>query len=299
MWLTVLINLSILCTVTGVEFDAEGFMTIRNWSYAPKESSAYQQRRLGSNGTASILHSYSGVQRQKQIIEIGAIVAYILLALGILITIFSWFLQWKTVENRVYRRQSNIDWESSIFRTESTLVPPIDEEEIQDVLVEYERITAHLRNNPVKDFIHSKTANVVFKKTSPVVTPFIWKSSTLPSSNKKGAKHIAKPIILDDVFDEKGASESSVNLYTFPVFDGIDDRSKDDKGFKSQSIRKSLSFYMKGGMFEIFRSKHETQNVISPSVNTSPSTKRLSIQLDSVTIPRARSKESSTFQLIL
>jgi len=295
MWLTVLINLCILCTVTGVEFDAEGLMKIRNWSYASKESSVNQHRRLGSNETSSILYSYSGYQRQKQIIEIGATAAYVLLAVGILLIIFSWFLQYKTVENTVYRWQSNIDWETSIFRTESTLVPPIDEEEIQDVLDEYEHITAELRDNPAKDFILSKTTNAVFKNTRPVVTPFIWKSSTLPSSNEKSAK----PIISDDVFDEKGNSESSVNLYSLPVLDGIDSRSKDDKGFESPSIRKSLSFYMKEGLSEISRNKHKTRNVDSLSVTTSPSINRLSIQLDSVTIPRTRSKESGTFQLIL
>jgi len=299
MWLNVLINLSILCTLTGVEFHAEGLMTIRDLSYASKESSVFQHRRLGSNEAASTLYSYSGVQLQKQIIEIGAIVAYILLALGILLIIFSWFLPFKTVENRVYLSQGNIDWESSIFRSDTTLVPPIDEEEIQDVLVEYERITAQLRNDPAENFILSKSANAVFKNTRPVMTPFIRKSSTLPSSNKKGAKHLAKPIISDDVFDEKGASESSANLDTLPLLDEINSRSKYDKGYESPSIRKSLSFHMKEGMCEIFRNKHKTQNVDSLSVNTSLSTKRLSIKLNSVTIPRPRSKESGTFQLML
>jgi len=299
MWLTVLVNLSTLCTVTGDEFDAEGSTTIRDWSYASKESSVYLHRRLGSNEAPLTLYSYSGVQRQKQIIEIGAIVAYILLALGILLIIVSWFLPYKTGEDRVYLSQANIDWESTIFRTESTLVPPIDEEEIQDVLVEYERVTAQLRNNPAKDFIISKSANSVFKNTRPVVTPFIRKSSTLISSNTKGAKPLTKPIISDDIFDEKGASNSIVNLYAIPVVDGIDSRTKDDKGLESPSIRKSLSFYMKEGTFEIFRNKYNTQQVDSLSVNTSPPTKRLSIQLDSVGISRPRSKESGTFQLIL
>jgi len=289
MWLTALLNLCIMCTVTGVEFEAEGLLTARDWSYASKESSVYWHRRLGSNESALSLTMDSGVKVQKLIIEIGKIVVYILLALGILLFIFSWILPWKTAGNEQYFSQSNIDWERAIFRRDSTLVPAIDEEEIKSVVLEYER-TARLYNNRANDFTYCKNTNAVFNNTRPVVTPFTRKLSTLPPSNRIVAEHLVKSNILDDVFEKcalsENASESSVNLGTLPFLDGSEIRSKDDKSLKSPSVKKSLSFYFNQGLFETDPNKQKIQNTnYSLSIDTSSSVKRLSIQVNSVGIP--------------
>jgi len=162
------------------------------------------------------------------------------------------------------------------------------------VLVEYERITAQLYKNHSMDFIRCKSVGAVFKNTKPVVTPFVRKSSTLPSSNNGGADHLTKPMILDDVSDEKGtASDSSINLCALTPSEGFEGESKEDNSFEPPRIRRALSFYiMRDGTFEISRGKQRLQKDDSVSIITNPSVKRLSMQPDSVTIPSERSKDS-------
>jgi len=242
------------------------------------------------------VNSRSGIQLQYRIIEIGAIVAYTFIALWILLIVFSWIHPWKTSEAEIYSSNVSVDWKNSIFRTESTLVPPIDEEEIRSVLVEYKRITAQLHSIHAMDFTRCKSVGAVFKNTKPVVIPFVMKSSKLPSRNNGGAEQLTTPVIPDDIFDEKGtASDSSVKLCALPGSERVDSGSN-DIGFESPRIRRALSFYtMRESMFEISRTKPKLQKDDSSTIVTNPSVTRLSIQLDLVTISSQRSTESGEF----
>jgi len=259
MWRTVLFNLYLVFTVTGRWVDEQGLLTIKDWSYPSEESLVYWHRRLAGNESASSMNSHSGIQLHHLITEIGVIVAYTLIALGILLIIFSWIYPWMAAETEIYTSQVSVR-KSAIFCTDSALLTPIDGEEIQSVLVDYERITAQLNKNHAMDFARCKSVSVVFKNTKPVVTPFVRKSHTLPSSSNGGAEILTKPIITDDVFDENGtASDSSTNLCALPGLEGFDiSRSKDDISFESPRIRKALSFYiMSEGTFEISRGKQK------------------------------------------
>merc|ERR550534_2873944 len=118
------------------------------------------------------MNSRSDIQNHHVITEIGAIVSYTFIALGILHIIFSWIHPWKTAEE-IHASKPSVAWRSSIFRTESIIVPPIDKEEIKRVLAEYERISAQLLSNDLRDFTRCNSVSAVFKNTKPIVTPFV------------------------------------------------------------------------------------------------------------------------------
>lgn len=298
MRLTVLWNLCILHTVSGVQVNAGVLLTVRDYSYLKEESLVYQHRRLGGNESTSSWISHSGIHQRQLIIEIGLIVGYILLAIGILCIIMPWILSWKTTRNGIFRSQHNLYLRNSADCTESILIPPIDKEEIRIVLDEYERITAQLHNWSATDFTRCQTIKPVFKNTRPVVTPFVRKSSTL-SPNNKSLEHIAKPTISDDVFVEKStAFRSKVNLSTLSGLEEVDSRSEDDKSRNSPDIGRGLSFYKKDGKFQIYRSKRKLEKFGSRSTNTSTSAGRLSIQLGSNRLPGHFCTDSTGFQFI-
>jgi len=299
MWLTVLPSLCILRMVSGVQVDVGGLLTARDWPYPTKESLVYQYRRLGRNESTSLVNSHSDIHLRQLIIEIGVIVGFILLALGILCIIMSWVLSWKNARDGIPQSQGKPDPGKSILRTESILVPPMDAEEIQSVLEEYERITAQLQNWSATDFTKCKTIKAVFKDTRPVVTPFVRKSFKLPGNNKRSTEPIVKTTIFDDVFDEKRtASGSMVNLSILSGIEEVDSRSKSDKRLNSLDIGKALWFNKKEGKFQISRNKQEMENMSSELTITSPSARRPPIQLGSNSIPRQLSSRSGGFQVI-
>jgi len=288
-------------TLTEVELDARGLLTIGDWSYASKNSPVDWHRRLGSNESASSAISQSGVDRQQVIIKIGEIVAYIMSAVVILVIIFSRFISWNTVNDEDYLSQGSLRRQSSIYCSESIVIPPLDEEEIRDVLLEYERLTAQLQANRIEDFTHCKSNGMNFKNTTTVVTPFVRKSSRLPSNNKRCAEHIGKLIKTSDhIFDEKCPTSDLKSIVTLCDICGseeVDNKSKDANGWESAKNR-ALSFYKKEGMFQIFPRDRKLQTIESPSIVSSSPIKKRSIQLKSITIPPELSKDSSGFQVI-
>lgn len=261
-------------TLTEVWLKAKRLLVLEDWPSPSKESPTPWQRRLVSNESAIIATiADDGVDFRSVVIRIGEITGFVLVAFIILIIVISKLLSWSNdihFENNVNDRPEML---SAYFNSESLILPTVDKQEIQDVLIEYERLSSILNDSFPREFVRCKKEVSNFEKNTPVVTPFVRKSLNFSTPRKCSCA------------EHKREEENSITSSDHMI-------ASNEKCTLSE-----VSLTRKESMFQILRKRGIVRNkktatrpvisVITPN--------RSSIEMSSVVTP----SESSGFRLIL
>jgi hypothetical protein len=236
---------------------------------------------LDSNYSAT--RSSTGVDVQRTVVRIGEVVGGFLSVFIILLIIIPGIISWNNVSDVIDKAPTNYGETSLFYRSTSIIVPPIDEEEIRQVLSEYERLSTLFKRPRPDDFIHSFEDVSDFRNTTTIVTPYIRKPVRFVSGSKrpgvKSKKRDLKSTSTRYIFSDEEKylvtdSESLDSVITFT------EKEKQDKKVYVSTKSDKLSSDKRESICYISRNQSKGGNDTGIDIR---STTRCSIQLSSIT----------------
>jgi len=282
MRLTVFFILCMQETWCDVQTNARKWLIPGKKTHPLQEWQANKQRRLDSNNSATSFSA--GVDVQRIVIKAGEIVGGFLCLLIIVVIMITKIISWNTVGDVPGDLQTKDEDKeiNQISRSTSLIIVPVDEEELRQVLSEYERLSALLKHPRSDDFTRSTEDVSIFRKTLPVVTPFVRKPLKLVPGNKSPiVEHMRRERESSSIkylfsIEEKYLvcdSETSVSAYRDQVDNKSPESTKRDKFFVHKQEKK----------LHITRNQSNGGGNETGIVDISP--KRSSIQLRSIIMP--------------